>query len=292
MKYGDKGSAVAEVQRALLAVGYPLPRYGADGHLGDETWNALAAFARDERLPWTPEVSDAVLAALTAPPAPSPNLLVDLTSQQPNPPVAKEKFKLDAKGRVVVRDPATITGIVLHQTACWFGVSSAQVSAAGGDRELALHRRALNVATHLTAFDGRDANLECGHAIYASPLVWYAYHANKANAVSLGVECEGVYPGLLSQGGETPSARLVEASRAAVRFALEEGRRQGMPIEFLWAHRQSSATRRADPGEALWRAVALDYAVPVLGLRTEPARVWGDGRPIPVAWDPNGVGPY
>jgi hypothetical protein len=290
MRYGDSGEEVVQIQEALLARGYALPKYGADGHLGDETWNALRTFARDQRLRWTPPVPAEVIVALEA--VPPVAHVVDLTSQQTNPPAAKEKFKLDSKGKVVVRDPKTITGIVLHQTACWFGVSTQQVAAAGGDRELALHLRALNIATHLTAFDGRGANLDCGHAIYASPLPWYAYHANGANSVSLGVECEGVYPGLVSQGGETPSPRLVEASRAAVKFALEEGSRLGMPIEFIWAHWQSSATRRADPGEALWRAVVLDYAIPVLGLRTETARVWGDGRPIPVEWDPNGVGPY
>ena len=66
-----------------------------------------------------------------------------------------------------------------------------------------------------------------------------------------------------------------------------------MPIEFIWAHRQSSASRRSDPGQSLWQEVVLAYAVPVLGLKTQPARIWGDGRPIPVEWQPDGgVGPY
>jgi hypothetical protein len=48
--------------------------------------------------------------------------------------------------------------------------------------------------------------------------------------------------------------------------------------------------RRSDPGEALWKAVALDYAVAVLGLETQNTRTWGDGNPIPAAW--GGSAPY
>lgn len=32
MKFGDQGTAVLEVQEAVIAKGYDLPRYGADGH--------------------------------------------------------------------------------------------------------------------------------------------------------------------------------------------------------------------------------------------------------------------
>lgn len=39
--YNDKGPAVLALQRGILAAGGALPRYGADGHLGAETWAAL-----------------------------------------------------------------------------------------------------------------------------------------------------------------------------------------------------------------------------------------------------------
>jgi hypothetical protein len=39
--------------------------------------------------------------------------------------------------------------------------------------------------------------------------------------------------------------------------------------------------------------VVEEYAFPVLGLRTRPALVLGEGRPIPVEWDAvAGVGRY
>jgi hypothetical protein len=57
----------------------------------------------------------------------------DLTSLQKNPPADTGKFKM-LNGKVVSRDPKTVTGIMLHQTAVWYSVSSAQAQAAGGDR--------------------------------------------------------------------------------------------------------------------------------------------------------------
>lgn len=301
MRYGDSGEDVRQVQQRLIASGYPLPRYGADGALGDETWNALRAYARDHALPWTPTVPAETVAALTATatpmptpttsPSPSPVGVVDLTAAQTNPPAEPSQFKLSS-GKVVVRDPGSVTGIMLHQTGVWFSVADYQVAEAGGDRHAALHNRALRVACHLIAFDGHEAKLECGHVVWPNPLDWYVYQANLANAESIGIECEGLYPGLESQAGATPSARLIAAARDAVRFSVEQGRSLGMPIQYIWAHRQSSALRQGDPGESLWRSVVLEYAVPVLGLQTQTSRTWGDGRPVPIQWDPAGVGTY
>ncbi len=41
VKYGDKGSFVASLQRELLAKGYQLPMFGADGDFGKETLQAV-----------------------------------------------------------------------------------------------------------------------------------------------------------------------------------------------------------------------------------------------------------
>jgi hypothetical protein len=286
MRYGDRGPQVRELQQRLIAAGLPLPEYGADGILGDETWAQLQNYANDSSLQWAPEVPPAVVEALMI----EPVKVVDLISKQTNPPASRDKWKIGADGKVVVRDPKTVSGIMLHQTGVWYGVSAAQVSAAGGDRHAALHNRGLNIACHAVAFDGRDAGLECGHGVATAPLAWYCYQANTANSESLGLEIEGVYPGLVTPGCVMPSQRVINAARDAVRYMVEQGRREGMPIRYVWAHRQSSAMRRGDPGEALWKAVALDFAVPVMGLQTQNTRTWGDGMPIPAAW--GGSGPY
>ena len=46
LKYGSKGSAVKEMQEDLIALGYSLPKYGADGDFGSETEAAVKAFQR------------------------------------------------------------------------------------------------------------------------------------------------------------------------------------------------------------------------------------------------------
>lgn len=47
-KYGDKGAAVEYYQRILIYLGYALPKYGYDGHFGDETWRALKKWFADQ----------------------------------------------------------------------------------------------------------------------------------------------------------------------------------------------------------------------------------------------------
>jgi hypothetical protein len=45
-----RGDHVRKIQEALLQLGYELPEFGADGHYGDETANAVRAFQRDNGL--------------------------------------------------------------------------------------------------------------------------------------------------------------------------------------------------------------------------------------------------
>jgi peptidoglycan hydrolase-like protein with peptidoglycan-binding domain len=43
---GDKGQFVKEIQQQLIRAGFPLPRFGADGHYGTETEMAVMRFQR------------------------------------------------------------------------------------------------------------------------------------------------------------------------------------------------------------------------------------------------------
>lgn len=311
MNFGDKGADVQEMQTALEDQGYQLPKYGADGDFGNETKAALEAFAADEGLPMGDPVPEETLNALiagrgagwdmpdgkpdlTIPDLTLPTKVIDMRGEQTDPPAMARKFKR-AGGKVVRRDPEQVTGITIHQTAVKYSVRDYQIQAAGGDRELALARRALNVACHCMAFHD-------GFVVWTNPLDWYVYHGNGFNAFELGIEIDGNYPGV--KGGETwngkPStvvtSHVIEAARKGIELLTIEGRKMGMPIEYIHAHRQSSATRRSDPGQELWQKVVLEYAVPHLGLKTEPARVLqgrnGNGRPIPREWDQEGVGSY
>lgn len=305
MKYGDKGIEVQEMQEDLLEQGYALPIHGADGDFGPETLVALNKFESDRGWIVTGKGADV-----------SSDALEDLGWDPPedplvmNPPKAKmaasgfydlrteawdernpKKFRRTNKGKPVIREPSQVTGITIHQTAAPYGVAPYQVKAAGGDPKLALARRALRVACHTMAF--RD-----GFFVAANPLRWYVYHGNAFNSFELGLEIDGRYPGMV--GGRTwnrkkptpVTQKVIRAACAAIEWMVIEGRKEGMPIEYIHAHRQSSATRRDDPGEELWKRVVLDFCVPELGLKTEPARVLKNGRTIPPEWDPDGVGKY
>jgi hypothetical protein len=236
--------------------------------------------------------------------------LVDLRHEQ-QPAHPKTRIR---NGRTVQRDPAAVTSIVVHQTAVRYGLTEAQLRASKGNRQLALARRGLNVACHAIAF--RDGFFAATH-----PLCHYVNHGNGFNAYSLGLEIDGLYPGLSDDPTTVPiredlettagdrepdevTQTIVDTARAALRWLVEEGRRLGMPVTSVYAHRQSSGTRRADPGEPIWRPVVLDYAVPVLGLRVHPdvalagtrydarkgRRVPNNGRPLPRQW--GGAGAY
>jgi len=208
--------------------------------------------------------------------------VVNLAHEQPNPPIfSPPHHKLTRRGKVIVRRPDTVEGIVIHQTATPYGVTAQQLKDAGGDSLLAKHRRALGVAAHMTAFDTDFAVL--GH-----PLDWYVNHANSLNARSLGLEIEGRFPQLMGTN-ELLTGKLLHAAQDGLEYLVQEGRRRGMPIRWVWAHRQSSMTRDDDPGQEIWQKLVLGFAGAVLGLRTQPDFVTG-GKTIPMAWRRPGKG--
>jgi peptidoglycan hydrolase-like protein with peptidoglycan-binding domain len=61
---GSRGDAVKKLQQALMAAGYALPRYGADGGYGAEGMAAVKKLQRDAHLPETGIVDRATLLAL------------------------------------------------------------------------------------------------------------------------------------------------------------------------------------------------------------------------------------
>jgi peptidoglycan hydrolase-like protein with peptidoglycan-binding domain len=327
MKFNDKGPEVIEMQQWLEAEDYDLPKYGVDGHYGDETQSALNDFEKDRGLPLTIKGDHVHQASLDAMgwdspedpevPAPPPQTITELKvyDLRDTPWITGDdftqrttkKFKRGRDGKPVVRDPSQVNGITIHQTAVPYGVKPYQINAAGkslgynmknpSDEEkeeaerLALARRSLQVACHVMAF-------RQGFVSIPNDMLWYVYHGNGWNSTELGIEIDGRFPGV--EGGKTwnggPATEvtdtLVRAACLGIEILVIEGRKAGMPIEYIHAHRQSSSTRRDDPGEELWKRVVLDFAVPILGLKTEPARAIGDGRPVPKEWDPDGVGKW
>jgi len=196
---------------------------------------------------------------------------LDLRAQQTNPftpkgspPKSPSKV---VKGKTVERRPIDVTGVVIHQTACVYGPSADRAKA---------HQRAIGIPAHAVAF--RD-----GCVALPAPLSWYLYTSNGLNARTLGLEVEGVYPGKPDGKvwGSAPATPLVD-----------EGRALGMPIEWIYAHRQSNGQKPSDCGYELWQQVVLAYGVVELGLKTRCMETLDDGKPIPRDWDPSSTAPY
>ena len=305
MKYGERSRRVRDIQQTLNERGYPVD---VDGILGPQTWAALERMTIDAGRAWAPGVPDAALAEALSrkrltpvPPAPVPPdvdnaRIYDLVREQE---AGSPKTRRVA-GRTVMRDMHTIDTLVVHQTAVPFGVADYQIHAAHGDRSLAKARRALNVAAHATAFVEGFAAL--GHDVRA-----YVNHAGPVNAWTVGLEIEGRYPGLMDDPTTVPdeadattwggppmvlTAKTVAAACAAAACLCANVERAGGKLTTVLAHRQSEATRRADPGEQIWKEVVLGYIVPVLGLKVRSGATYGDGRPIPFQWDVNGAWKY
>ena len=77
------------------------------------------------------------------------------------------------------------------------------------------------------------------------------------------------------------------------------GKKRGIILTEIYAHRQSSSDRRADPGEEIWKKVVLGHAVKKHGLKTRPElalpasnRRNGPGRALPLVWDPLAAAAY
>jgi len=258
----QKGQEVIDLQNALMRKGYALPRYGADGDLGGETWGKVEAFAQTDQFstskPLPESVTDRILAATT--PAPT--------------------FDLPAGHVRVVGDPADVHGvrswsainsIVIHQTGCWMNDTP--------DRFKTLNAHIGLLANHPTPI------------VQVQDLNAYMYHANETNKFSVGIEINGLFPGLIkdfkagNHTAEGPTPSQISNTRLAVQWICDEVEAKGGKISHIIPHRCSNTSRRSDPGELAWREIGV-WAQQNLGLTDKgPGWTIGDGKPIPAEWD-------
>lgn len=169
-----------------------------------------------------------------------------------------------------------ITGICLHQTACLLGYRPERYDTLGA---------------HLGVM--RD-----GHVVHVHDFDRVVWHGNGWNAKTIGIEIDGLYEGLVGHPEtvwDDPSTAVretgmeilraqVEATKDTIRWCASEVQRHGGEVRVLVAHRQSSKNRRNDPGEGLWKAVALPM-MDELGLSDGGIGFQVGGFPIPEAWD-------
>jgi hypothetical protein len=276
---GAAGPDVTRLQEMVMALGYPLPRWGADGHLGNETLDAVTRLLAAHAQGWVDDdrdlVSDAEMATLEALYAATQATVVlpGLAFFDRRDTAARQGC---CGGR---RAWAQITGITLHQTACDFGREKPE-------RWDTLH-------AHVGS--SREGNVFWVYDF--DTVVW---HGNELNGATVGLEMEGNYAGIAGdrstawQPGRgplmVPTPELVTASQGAIRWICQVVAQHGGKVEHLYAHRQTAASRRADPGADLWQAVALPMLAELALSDGGPAFKIDNGRTIPEAWNPAYVG--
>lgn len=285
MKNGDHGKRVLALQRKIMSLGIPLPRYGADGWFGDETYRGVVAVINnviEASLPQLDVEFDETTSELN-------DMYVDiiLDWKQPGIPDCVTDIRalhVPTACRKRPRLITDVTGIVLHQTA------------PGPAHYLGENpRRWFSLAAHV----GVTAD---GAVIWVADFARKMWHANYFNSSTIGIEIDGHFEGVqgnrrtLWRGApeQDEYALLVaqcDAARLAVRFCCEQTERQGGKIKYIYAHRQTSSSREADPGSAIWKQVGL-WAQEELGLENDVNHTRGSGLPIPREWDPRSKHPY
>lgn len=89
---GNRGVEVADLQKALIALGYSLPKYGVDGIRGAETSGAVRKFQQDNQLNADGIPGTETVAALNAALAEKPDVAAKLKKSTP--------FEVKSKGPV------------------------------------------------------------------------------------------------------------------------------------------------------------------------------------------------
>lgn len=215
------------------------------------------------------------------PPSLSPPNLRDVRADAMALGEKNEEVRKKRGGR---RKWSKITGVCLHQTAVVLGERPGRWASLGA---------------HVGV-------TRSGKVIWVHDFNQIVYHGNRWNTGTVGIEIDGGYCGVEGDektfwaGGPLKSPleledSTVNAARAAIRWIYDSVARNGGQIKVIVAHRQSSMSRRNDPGEAIWRRVALPM-VNELGLDRAkydggPGFVIG-GRPIPGVWDETRDDPY
>lgn len=282
---GSSGDHVVDLQRRLLSEGLPLPRFGADGDIGEEVVVALEAWALSVGVLVSDvgHLADDDLDYLAK--------LFILYNENNKKVVDNERLvRLDMKfgGKLVkgLRQWKDIDSIVLHQTGCVLRYPAGSCSI--------WHTIPIHVAVP------RSDN-ELGKFIKVNDLQALLWHAQGFNKRSIGIEIEGNFCGLTDdprthwKKGGGPHTLLVEqvrAARAAVEWIVKCAEASGANINYIFAHRQSSGDRIADPGQSIWRDVGC-WAIDNLGLNSGGQHFSiGNGAPLPDEWTgvDNGIG--
>jgi N-acetyl-anhydromuramyl-L-alanine amidase AmpD len=182
-------------------------------------------------------------------------------------------------------------------------------------RGVTLHQTACDMGERVERYDTIGAHfsvLRSGRVLRHADLNTIVFHGNGWNNQCVGVEINGLYAGVEDvpdtaqdealrstwDDPSTPTRELPQqvtpqamlSTRRLIRWIKHEIATHGGNLSVLCAHRQSSANRRNDPGEAIWKQVARPLHAE-LGLTDGGVGYrLSNGYPIPEEWDPRCVG--
>ena len=308
LKDGDSGPKVKVYQEALELLGYELFRFGTDSSFGNEALRETKEFQDDQGLA---EEENALLLGGVG--RQTYELVMRLASEVvPTPKVADPPVKKDVgvlgedipffdirqkhsgKKRIRKRKKGwrSIKGITLHQTACNMS-----------DKPM----RYKNMAAHI-------AVTQCGNVVLVNPLEWVMYHGNSFNSKDVGIEINGHFAGKedYDEATEewTPNLKYywkprskpnrkpmsvtdaqVQGTLSTIKWIMDEVAKRGGKVEYIHAHRQSSRTKTSDPGEKIWKLIAME-AKSRWGLEDGGPKFTSGGHAIPKDWDPSYTAKY
>lgn len=200
-------------------------------------------------------------------------MILDYSAERvPSSPKVKMK-----DGKPVLFAPGDVRGIMIHQTDCYFVDPSKPHDAVTNEWRA---RRALKVAAHITVFRN-------GLVAVSAPLDWVMNHGNAPNSFCWGIEVEGRFAGSPYSARNPEQMPLtyqaVDGLHEAIGYLCDAAETIPQPLTTLLAHRQSSETRRSDPGFEVWNVVR--NIAECNGVFPDLLKTWGTGRPIPWDWD-------
>lgn len=284
LKKGSRNVYVKVAQQRLLALGFALPRFGADGTLGDETLAAYGAFLTSRGLR---EPNDNAPKAISPTGAATLDMAHDaLMRGEPVDGIIDERANHPHEGRskaVGYRPWTNIIGIVLHQTASRLGESPARW------HSVPIHFGITRRGRIIQLYDLTEV---CNHASNPSH-----------NQRTVGIEIDGWFCGIEGQSQtlwqprppapqrqpmDLPDAQA-NAAKKAVQWIIGNVSANGGQITRIHPHRQSSNERRSDPGSLIRKTVGL-WAQSTFNLTDGGADFTvGNGLKTPKDWDPRYV---
>jgi hypothetical protein len=178
-------AAITRFQLDLQRLGYDVGASGADGYLGPRTRGGAHDFAEDYNLtsPTNGEIPDDVVALVTK-----------LAAEKASAPLAlpENYFDLSDKAftgpRKGVRPWSQITGIGVHQTACWMGERAERWA-----NHKYRNKEGVLVQASLKAHYGITRQ---GKIYRVHPEQAFVWHAQQLSKDTIGFEFDGSFPGI------------------------------------------------------------------------------------------------